>query len=713
MKPKLNKKQLIITAIGVVLVGGTGAYLLWGRRASSEEYITAKVERGAIRNTVSATGTLQAVTTVQVGSQVSGTISELYADFNAIVKKGQVVAQLDPRVYEAQVASQRANLEQARANLADSEAKVLAAEAAVETQRAGVSGASANLAALKAQRDDAQSLLRRQEGLAKAGVIPERDLESTRTGYNAAEARYNQAAAQLEQARVSERTSASSGLAQARAQVKQARAQIQQIEGSLKMAEVNLSYTTISSPIDGVVVSRNVDKGQTVAASLQAPTLFTIANDLTQMQVIANIDQADIGVINQSNRVNFTVDAFPGHNFGGMINQIRLNPQNVQNVVTYNVVIDVRNPDLKLKPGMTANLTITIAERQDALKVPNAALRFRPQGMTPEKMRELFHGGETQAGPGAGTEAGKDRAKDAAPKDAVAKDAGKDAGQNAGKGAPTQAGNIERRGNQADGQHRGMDGGERRRAGGDGGGQSGSDGGGERRRWGGRGNQSDGQRADGQRADGQRADGQRADGQRADGQRADGQQGAMGGGERRRWGGRGDGGSDGAGGGERRAWRNRGNQSDSQRADGQQGAPDGARRAGAGGSASGPGAAGGAVERRDQAGRGSFSGADGANARPVPSTTPIQEGQRRIIWVLGSDNKPQPRLVRLGITDGTATEVIEGDLKEGDIIIVGQNLPAEDRPQNNQQRPPGFGGMPGGGPRGPGGFGGGGGGGRR
>ena len=702
MKLKLNKKQLIVTAIGVVLVGGTGGYFLWGRRASSEEYITAKVERGAIRNTVSATGTLQAVTTVQVGSQVSGTISELYADFNAIVKKGQVVAQLDPRVYEAQVASQRANLEQARANLADAEAKVIAAEAAVETQRAGVSGANANLAALKAQRDDAQSLLRRQEGLAKAGVIPERDLEASRTSYSAAEARYNQAAAQLDQARVGERTSAGSGLAQARAQVKQARAQIQQIEGSLKMAEVNLSYTTISSPIDGVVVSRNVDKGQTVAASLQAPTLFTIANDLTQMQVIANIDQADIGVINQNNRVNFTVDAFPGHNFGGTINQIRLSPQNVQNVVTYNVVIDVRNPDLKLKPGMTANLTITIAERQDALKVPNAALRFRPQGMTPEKMRELFRGGETQAGPGAGTGAGKDGAKDAAApkdaaaKDAVAKDAGKGAGQNAGKGAPTQAGNIERRGNQADGQQRGMDGGERRRAGGDGSGQSGSDGGGERRRWGGRGNQSDGPRADGPRPDGQRADGQ---------------QGAMGGGERRRWGGKGDGGSDGAGGGERRAWRNRGNQSDGQRADGQQGAPDGARQAGAGGSASGPGAAGGAGGRRDQAGRGSFSGADGASARPVPSTTPIQEGQRRIVWVLGPDNKPQPRLVRLGITDGTATEVIEGDLKEGDIIIVGQNLPAEDRPQNNQQRPPGFGGMPGGGPRGPGGFGGGGGGG--
>src|SRR5499426_109114 len=445
MKLKFNKKQLIITAIGVVLIGGTGGYFLWGRRASSEEYITAKAERGAIRNTVSATGTLQAVTTVQVGSQVSGTISELYADFNTVVKKGQVVAQLDPRVYDAQVASQRANLEQARANLADAEAKVLAAEAAVETQRAGVSGANANLAALKAQRDDAQSLLRRQEGLAKAGVIPERDLEATRTNYNAAEARYNQAAAQLDQAKVSERTSASSGLAQAKAQTKQARAQIQQIESALKMAEVNLSYTTISSPIDGVVVSRNVDKGQTVAASLQAPTLFTIANDLTQMQVIANIDQADIGVINPSNRVSFTVDAYPGQNFGGTIRQIRLNPQNVQNVVTYNVVIDVENPELKLKPGMTANLTMTIAERNDVLKIPNAAMRFRPKDMTPEKMRELMRGGDTQAGGGAGRDAGKDAAKDAAakdaaakvaaPKDAVAKDAGKDTGQSAGGGA--------------------------------------------------------------------------------------------------------------------------------------------------------------------------------------------------------------------------------------------------------------------------------------
>lgn len=554
MKLKLSRKQLILTAVGVILVGGAGGYTLWGRRASSEEYITAKIERGSIRNTVSATGTLQAVTTVQVGSQVSGTIAALYADFNSNVRKGQVVAQLDPAIFQAQVASARANLEQARANLADAQARVLTAKATVENQRAGVSGANANLAALKAQRDDAISLLQRQESLAKSGIVADRDLESARTSARAAEARYNQAAAQLQQAQLSEKTSASAGLAQAEAQVKQAKAQVQQTEASLKLSEVNLSHTTITSPIDGVVVSRNVDKGQTVAASLSAPTLFTIANDLTQMQVIANIDQADIGVINQTNHVSFTVDAFPGVNFGGTINQIRLNPQNVQNVVTYNVVIDVKNPDLKLKPGMTANLTMTIAERQDALKIPNAAMRFRPQDMTPEKMRELFRGG-------AGNHAGENAGKDSGAKDAGAKGVMKDASQNAGRGdggsGGREAGRTERQGDQARGQHRDA-----------------ADSGGQ---------------------------------------------------------------------------------------------------------------------RRGGAGRGGESGSDGASNRPAPSTTPIQQGQTRIVWVLGPDKKPQPRRVKLGITDGTATEMIEGDLKEGEMIIVGQNISGDARPQTTQ-RPPGFGG---------------------
>ena len=220
----------------------------------------------------------------------------------------------------------------------------------------------------------------------KSGVIAQRDYDLANTAYKTAEAKYNQAAAQLNQAVLSEQSSAGSGIAQSQAQVQQsqaqvqaAEAQVQQAAAALQLAEVNLAHTTIASPIDGIVVSRDVNVGQTVAASLSAPTLFTIANDLTKMQVIANIDQADIGVVENAKSVKFTVDAFPGKDFDGKIEQMRLNPQNVQNVVTYNVVIDVDNPDQKLKPGMTANLTITIDERNSVLKVPNAALRFVPQ----------------------------------------------------------------------------------------------------------------------------------------------------------------------------------------------------------------------------------------------------------------------------------------------------------------------------------------------
>src|SRR5437660_4178734 len=172
---------------------------------------------------------------------------------------------------------------------------------------------------------------------------------------------------------------------QSQAQVQSAAAQVEQAKAALQLTEVNLAHTTIASPIDGIVVSRDVNVGQTVAASLSAPTLFTIANDLTQMQVIANIDQADIGLVENAKSVKFTVDAFPGKDFDGKIEQMRLNPQNIQNVVTYNVVIDVDNPEQRLKPGMTANLTITIDERNNVLKVPNAALRFMPQDVTSQK----------------------------------------------------------------------------------------------------------------------------------------------------------------------------------------------------------------------------------------------------------------------------------------------------------------------------------------
>src|SRR5690242_16134620 len=402
----LNKKKLLLGGgfMAAVILAG---FYFWGDDTSTPQYMTARVERGNLRNTVTATGALQAVTTVQVGSQASGTISALYADFNSVVKKGQVVAQLDPSTMKAQVEQAQANLQQARASLAqakaavvnsragitDAQAKNLAAKSTVQNNQAGVSASEANVAVLKAQQDDALSLLKQQESLLKAGVIAQRDYDIAMTAYKTAEARYNQAVAQLNQSKLSEQSSASAGVAQtqagvqqsqaqlqqAQAQVQQQTAQVQQAQAALSVAEVNLSHTTITSPIDGVVVSRDVNVGQTVAASLSAPTLFTIANDLTQMQVIANIDQADIGLVEQAKSVRFSVDAFPGSDFDGKIEQMRLNPVNVQNVVTYNVVIDVNNPDQKLKPGMTANLTITIDERNNVLKVPNAALRFRPQ----------------------------------------------------------------------------------------------------------------------------------------------------------------------------------------------------------------------------------------------------------------------------------------------------------------------------------------------
>lgn len=521
-----GKKKLLIGGGGMAAVVLLGLYF-WGSDSGTTQYLTAKVERGNLRNTVTATGTLQAVTTVQVGSQASGTISALYADFNSIVKKGQVVAQLDPSVSKAQVDQARANLEQARASLAqaragvvnsragvsDAQARGLAAKSTVQNNQAGVSGALANVAVLKAQLDDALSLLKQQESLLKAGVIAQRDYDVSQTAYRTAEARYNQAVAQLNQAKLTEGSASGAGIAQSQAavaqsqaqvqqsqaQVQQASAQVQQAEAALSLAQVNLSHTTIASPIDGIVVSRDVNVGQTVAASLSAPTLFTIANDLTQMQVIANIDQADIGLVEQAKSVRFSVDAFPGKDFDGKIEQMRLNPQNVQNVVTYNVVIDVNNPEQKLKPGMTANLTITIDERNDVVKVPNAALRFVP------------------------TDAN---------------------GQRLGAGNANGGGNGQ------------------------------------------------------------------------------------------------------------------------------------ARR-----------------QRTDAANGGAQNGSAG-QSNFAPASAPVLAGQTRVVWVLGQDGKPQSRRIKVGLTDGAATEVVEGDLKEGEMVITGQTISSANKPATTQSTPPGFGNAP-------------------
>ncbi len=315
-------KKALLTLLVLVAVGGGGyAYYKYRTKKPVPSVSTVAVTRGDIADRVGATGTLQAVTTVQVGTQVSGTIQNLYADFNSLVKKGQVLARLDPSLFQTQI-------EQARANL-------IRAEADVER--------------LKVALDDANVKLTRARELSGRQLLAKSDLDAAETTARAAEA-----------------------------QVRSAEAQVTQARASLSQNDVNLQHTVIAAPIDGLVISRNVDVGQTVAASMQAPTLFILAADLTKMQVVANLDESDVGRIRPGQHVSFRVDAYPTDEFSGTVAQVRLQPIVQQNVVTYATVIDVPNPDLRLKPGMTANVNVEIARRSNVLRVPNTALRFRP-----------------------------------------------------------------------------------------------------------------------------------------------------------------------------------------------------------------------------------------------------------------------------------------------------------------------------------------------
>jgi HlyD family secretion protein len=322
----------MITAAAAAVIGG-GIWYFAGRDDAAPQYQTALVARGDLTQAVTATGTLNPVTNVTVGSQISGIIQKLYADWNSPVKAGQVVAQLDPATYKASVAQAEGDLANARANL--------------------------ELARIQAKR--ATELFGNK-------LISESDFDTS--------------AATLHQS-------------EAMVQIKQA---------SLDNARVNLSRCTIYSPVDGTVISRNVDVGQTVAASLSAPTLFVIANDLAQMQIDANVSEADIGNIEEGQAVTFSVDAFPDRKFTGRVKQIRNSPTTVQNVVTYDTVIEVSNPDLKLRPGMTANAAIITAQRSGALKIPNAALRFRPTG--PATNQALAAQSPAKTGPGTETKSG-------------------------------------------------------------------------------------------------------------------------------------------------------------------------------------------------------------------------------------------------------------------------------------------------------------------
>jgi HlyD family secretion protein len=358
MSGSWTKSLVVIGIIIAILIGGFFFYQFIDKKGSNQKFRTVKAEQGEIRSIVTATGTINPVITVLVGSQISGTIKALYADFNSVVREGQVVAQIDPAIFEAQV-------EQGRANVLSAQANLLNAQANLEN-------AKANLAKTEVTVLDTKRTLDRNRPLLERNVIAQATLDTAQANYDTAVAQREVAKAQVESAK---------------SQVESSKAQVEQAKASLKVGETNLRYTTIRSPVNGIVISRNVDVGQTVAASLQAPTLFTIAKDLTQMQVDANVSEADIGRIAKDQEATFNVDAYPEKTFRGKVTEIRNAPITVQNVVTYDVVIQVDNKDLKLKPGMTANISVLTQHKEGILKVPNGALRFRPEsakGGTPK-----------------------------------------------------------------------------------------------------------------------------------------------------------------------------------------------------------------------------------------------------------------------------------------------------------------------------------------
>ncbi len=326
-----------IAVIAVVAVLAAAGFYWRNNKGNDVKFRTEKVVRGDITSSVTASGTVNAVTTVLVGTQVSGTVKEIFVDFNSAVKKNQIIAQIDPATFEAQVEQARAGLLLAKANLEKSEASLA----------------------------DSQRSMNRSKELFLRNLIARSDLDTAETNFLTA-----------------------------KAQVTASKAQVAQSDATLKTAETNMRYTRIISPVDGIVVSRNVDVGQTVAASFQTPTLFTIAQDLTKMQIDTNVDEADIGKVKTDMDVDFTVDAYPETTFKGKVFQVRNAPISVQNVVTYDVVVKVSNPDLKLKPGMTANVSVITSTHSNVLKLPKAALRFSPGA--PDKTRAP----RQQRGPG-------------------------------------------------------------------------------------------------------------------------------------------------------------------------------------------------------------------------------------------------------------------------------------------------------------------------
>lgn len=340
----LMKRGWIWLLVILVVVGLFAAFRL--TRKTDPEYFTAKVETGDIRQVIDATGTINPVTSVQVGSQVSGMISKLYVDFNSKVTKGQVIAEIDPKLFQGAVLQAQADLQNAQALLA---------------------AAKANLAKDQATLQQNKLDYDRAVALQRQAVNSQQQLDQAKATYDAITAQ----------------------VGSDRAAIQQAEAQVAQKTAALRVSQTNLDYTIIRAPINGTVVARNIDIGQTVAASLQAPTLFTIALDLTKMQVYAKTDEGDVGQIRRGQKADFQVDAFPKEMFHGIVYQVRMNATSIQNVVTYDTIVNFDNPQLKLFPGMTAYVSIPVASVTDAVKVPNAALRYKPD-LPAEKVQELY-----------------------------------------------------------------------------------------------------------------------------------------------------------------------------------------------------------------------------------------------------------------------------------------------------------------------------------
>jgi HlyD family secretion protein len=341
----------------VLLLAGFYSYR---SRSKDPKYITSPVKRGDIHASFQATGTINPLTTVPVGSYVSGTVQYIFADFNTRVQNGQVLAQLDPAIYEAQVTTARGNLQNAKANLV--------------TLQANVEVDQANLAKSQANVKYQQATAKRSQDLFTSGIVSSDSNELIQSTLGQAVADVNSAAAALDQAK---------------AQLAQAASQVVSMEGALKQAETSLQYTTIISPIDGTVVARSIDVGQSVAASLQAPNVFTIAQDLKRMQVYAKTDESDTGSIQVGTVVTFQVDAFPTLQFHGRVSAVRLNAYQVQNVVTYDTIIDFENPDEKLRPGETAYVTIPTGNATNVIMIPNTALTFTPD-MPRSQLQALY-----------------------------------------------------------------------------------------------------------------------------------------------------------------------------------------------------------------------------------------------------------------------------------------------------------------------------------